>query len=259
MSRVVLTRRAFAAATTASLLARPGLVQAAPDPSRVRVAFIGDSMADGLWGAFVRTLTRERCLKDRADGGRYARNGTGLARSDSYDWPSQARRIVETYAPSAVVASIGMNDRQDVVEPGGARAVYGTPAWEPAYKARVAALLAAAASEGAAILLVGLPAMRDGVTNTDAELKNRLFREVVAASGKANLAFAEPWHPANAPPGTFASAAPGPGGAGLVQVRAPDGLHFTAAGYDIVWSYLFPKLVANLKSAGRDLGSDCPA
>jgi uncharacterized protein len=259
------SRRGVLACGAGLALMPPALSRAAPeaaataDPGRIRVAFMGDSMADGFWGSFVRMLTREKCLKDRADGGRYAKNGTGLTRADSFDWPGQARKIVETYAPAAIVISIGINDRQDVIEPGGGRATYPSPAWDAAYKGRVGALIEAATSGGAAALLVGLPAMRDTVVNTDREAKNRLFQEAVAAGSKPGLSYVEPWHPANAAPGAFTSAAPNPGGAGIVQVRAPDGIHFTAAGYDIVWAYLYPKLVANLKSIGRDLGADCPS
>ncbi len=256
MNRPPLSRRSVVRGGLA-LAAVTGLVSPAAADARIRVAFIGDSMADGLWGAFVRTITRDRCLKDRADGGRYARNGTGLARPDSYDWPAQARKIAESYGPAAVVASIGLNDRQDVVEPGG-RSSYGTPAWEAAYRSRIALLLDGASSGGAGVLLIGHPAMRDAAQNADSQLKNRLFAETVAAAGKPGLRYVEPWHPANAAPGAFTSAAPGPTGS-LVQVRAPDGIHFTAIGYDVVWAALYPKLVANLKETGRELGSDCPS
>lgn len=232
-----------------------GETAAAAEGKRIKVAFIGDSMADGLWGSFVRSFTRDKCLKDHADGGRYAKNGTGLTRTE-FDWPAQARKIVETYAPTAVVASVGLNDRQDVVA-GGTRATYGTPAFEAAYRDRIKLLLEAGASAGAGVLLVGLPAMRDAVTQTDAQSKNKLFAEAAAAIGKPAIQYIEPWHPANAAPGVYTSAAPGTTG-GLVQVRAPDGIHFTQIGYDVVWAYLYPKLVANLKNTGRDLGAECP-
>lgn len=229
---------------------------ALPDP-KTKVAFIGDSMADGLWGSFVRSFTREKCLREHMDGGRYAKNGTGLTRTDGHDWPVQARKIAETYGPAAVVASIGLNDRQDVVDGTRARATYGTPAWDAAYKARVVLFCQAAASLGAGVLLIGLPAMRDAVQKADAEAKNKLFSEAVGSMGEGRISYVEPWQTPNAAPGTFASAVPGEGGRGLVQVRAPDGIHFTPAGYDMVWAYLFPKLVANLKQTGHEAGLDC--
>ena len=230
---------------------------AAQEPNRLKVAFMGDSMADGFWGAFFRYLTREKCLKDRMDAGRFAKNGTGLTRTDSFDWPIQARKIVETYGPGAVVASIGINDRQDVVEASHSRATYGTPAWDDSYRARIVQFLQAAAAQNATVVLVGLPAMREAVVNADAQAKNRLFAEAVKAAAKPNIQYIEPWQAANAAPGVFSSAAPGEGGRGLVQVRAPDGIHFTAQGYDILMAYLYPKLIAALGEAGRELKSAC--
>lgn len=247
---------ALGAAPASRALAVGSEAATAEGAARLKVAFVGDSMADGFWGAFVRTLTRDKCLKERLEGGRYAKNGTGLTRTDSYDWAAQMRKIVETYQPSAVVASIGLNDRQDVVEPGG-RATYGTPRWETAYKARVVSFLEAANSSGAGVLLVGLPAMRDATVQTDAQAKNRIFAEAASAVGKPNVVYVEPWHPPSAPPGVFKSASPAENGRGLVQVRAADGIHFTAAGYDMLMAYLFPKLASHLPAEARDIGAEC--
>lgn len=231
---------------------RGGLREDAPALPKLRVAFLGDSMADGLWGAFVRLVGRDRCLKEPFEGGRFAKNGTGLTRLESYDWTEQARRIAESFHPALVVVSIGLNDRQDVVDRAGARAAYGTPAWNAAYLARVGELLRSAGSRGAAVLVVGLPAMREAVAARDAQEKNRLFAQ--AASGRAR--YVEPWHPAGSDPDTFRSAAPTEGGS-LVQVRAPDGIHFTSVGYDLVMAGLFPRIVAALKASGREVPAAC--
>ena len=107
-----LSRRGACAAGASACLAAwagPALGQVAttnaafPD-KKLKVAFIGDSMADGLWGSFVRSFTREKCLREHMDGGRYAKNGTGLTRTDGHDWAVQARKIAESYGPAAVVA-----------------------------------------------------------------------------------------------------------------------------------------------------------
>lgn len=257
----VIGRRAL----LAGLAALPGLVagpvwaqSAALAQDKTRVAFMGDSMIDGIWGGIYRFAQHDRCLKDHLEAGRYGKNGTGLTRSDSYDWALQAGKITETWKPAAAILSIGLNDRQDVIEPGGARATYGTPAWEDAYRSRIVQFLEATGMSGAAVMLLGLPALRDSAANADARLKNRLFAEAVAKVGKPAIVYVEPWQAPNAESGSFVSASPGPTG-GLIQVRAPDGLHFTAAGYDLVSAYLYPKLVANLKNTGRDLAAICPA
>lgn len=261
-ARAGLNRRQVLGAAAAWPLAASAAVAETAPPSptggadKIRVAFVGDSMADGLWGSFVRSFTKDKCLRDHMDGGRYAKNGTGLTRTDGHDWVAQARRIADSYGPACVVASVGLNDRQDVAEGGRSRAPFGTPAWDEAYLARVVQFLQAAGSKGAGVMLVGLPAMRDAVQHTDAQAKNKLFADAVRTVGDPRVVFVEPWQTPGAP-GTYATAVPGENGRGLVPVRAPDGMHFTMAGYDMVWAYLVPKLLANLKQTGRAAGLDC--
>ena len=43
----------------------------------------------------------------------------------------------------------------------------------------------------------------------------------------------------------------------LVQVRAPDGVHFTTAGYDMVMDAFFPAIMDSLKQRGRDVAAEC--
>jgi hypothetical protein len=38
-----------------------------------------------------------------------------------------------------------------------------------------------------------------------------------------------------------------------VQIRTPDGQHFTVAGEDLAAGYLFPKIVEALDAAGKNL------
>jgi hypothetical protein len=42
-----------------------------------------------------------------------------------------------------------------------------------------------------------------------------------------------------------------------VQVRAPDGVHFTTAGYDMVMDAFFPAIMDSLKQRGRDVAAEC--
>ena len=72
-------RAAAAALWISSFAATPALAQA---PAPVTVAFVGDSMADGLWGAMFRRLGKDKCLAERVKLIRKAKNGTGLTRLD---------------------------------------------------------------------------------------------------------------------------------------------------------------------------------
>ena len=57
---------------------RAGSAFAAQTPRRCIIAFVGDSMADGLWGAMFRRLGKDKCLAERIKLIRKAKNGTGL-------------------------------------------------------------------------------------------------------------------------------------------------------------------------------------
>src|SRR3954464_5020885 len=90
-----------------------GAAQAAP----ATVAFVGDSMADGLWGAFFRLTGNQHCSPDELALIRDARNGTGLARPDHFDWNAELDAVVAKSTPALMFASIGLNDEQDMILP----------------------------------------------------------------------------------------------------------------------------------------------
>jgi hypothetical protein len=43
----------------------------------------------------------------------------------------------------------------------------------------------------------------------------------------------------------------------LVQARAPDGVHFTTFGYDVVMDAFYPAIMDSLKQRGRDVAAEC--
>ena len=43
----------------------------------------------------------------------------------------------------------------------------------------------------------------------------------------------------------------------MVLVRAPDGVHFTTVGYDMVMEAFYPAIMESLKQRGRDVASEC--
>jgi len=90
--------------------------------------------------------------------------------------------------------------------------------------------------------------MRDGVTDADARVKNKLFAETLAAFADPRARYVEPWR-LKEEPDPFASYAPD-GTGSLVQIRNPDGIHFTPMGYELVAAYLLPKIVASFEHMG---------
>jgi uncharacterized protein len=224
----------------------------------IRIAFAGDSMADGMWGGLVRATSNDACLKGHFTLGRFGENGTGLTRADKFNWGEETKKIVSTFAPDLLITSFGLNDRQGVVEPDKVtRVELGGAEWPKRYSAHISSVLAEGSVGKAGLLWVGLPVLRDKVSQTDAQEKNRLYLENVQSFNSPKVRFVEPWRLAPEGEDTFK-----PFGAGLsgetVALRSTDGIHFTSAGYDLVAAYLLPRIVAHLEAQGVAVPHPCP-
>jgi hypothetical protein len=227
---------------------------AAESDRKIRIAFAGDSLVDNYWSGVTRIIADNACLKDVVELGRFARNGTGLTRGDRVYWPRQVRHIGETFKPALFVLSIGLNDRQFIVDASGARTAWGAPNWTDKYRQEVAEFIKGAAASHAPVLMLGLPAMRDSVDQVDAVEKNGMFAEAVAQSSAANVHYVEPWRlHAAAGVDTFSSFGPGKNGR-TVQIRTPDGQHFTTAGEDLIAAWLFPRIIEVLGAVDTRIG-----
>jgi hypothetical protein len=220
--------------------------------SKIRIAFAGDSIVDNYWSGIERIVDANPCLKNSIELGRFARNGTGLTRGDRVYWPREIRRIDDAFRPTLSVLSIGLNDQQFIVDGNGARTAWGAPDWTDKYRHEVLEFLKAAAATKAIVLMVGMPAMREARENAAIADKNAMFAEAIAALGDPNLHYVEPWRLHASGAESFASYGPDRSGR-LVQIRTPDGEHFTVAGEDLAAGYLFPKIVDALNAAGKNL------
>src|ERR1700723_2361671 len=79
------------------------------DTPPVHIAFVGDSMADGLWGAMFRRLGKDKCLAEKIKLIRRAKNGTGLTRLDQYNWVNQVATLATEPGADLFVGSFGIN------------------------------------------------------------------------------------------------------------------------------------------------------
>jgi uncharacterized protein len=226
-----------------------GRVRAEGDSNnKIRIAFVGDSLSDGYWEGVSVTASRDPCLKTLIDFGRFAKNSTGLTRPDHFDWAAELKRVADSFKPRLFVMSLGLNDRQSVVEHGQIT-MDDSPQYDDKYKERITAVLKTAAAARASLLWVGLPAMRAAAADKDAREKNRLFEEAIQAFGDPTIQYVSPWKLNANRADAFASY--GPDGNGrMVQIRTSDGEHFTVAGEMLTAVYLLPRIVANLAQEG---------
>ena len=245
----------LAAALATCAAASPS--SATPEGSAIRIAFVGDSMADGLWGALFRRLGKDKCVAEKVKLIRRAKNGTGLTRLDQFNWIDEIGALAEEQNPDLFVGSFGINDRQPIVETDKTRTDVGTPAFDARYSAIVQDAVRHAIAKGGSMLIVGLPIILDPEANADAQAKNKIFVAAVAAVGSPRAAYAPPWS-SQSGADEYKPYLPNAKG-NMVQARASDGIHFTTFGYDLVMDAVYPSILASLKQRGRDLTAECPS
>lgn len=116
----------------------------------------GDSIALGLGIA----------MRDSADGGEgdervlvkaIGKDGTGLARPDSFDWPGRLAELARDFPPGVLVFSVGSNDAQDLTDPSGetVATMADGKAWDEEYTRRLAAVFDAFEDTGTTVVWVG--------------------------------------------------------------------------------------------------------
>jgi hypothetical protein len=227
----------------------------ATEVRQARIAFVGDSMADGLWGAMFRRIGKNKCLAKKITLIRKAKNGTGLARLDQFNWVEEMKTLAKDANVDLFIGSFGINDRQAIVEPDKTRVEFGSPQYDAKYKAVLSEAVQGALSQGSSVLVAGLPVMMEQAANADAAAKNELFAEVIKDIGSDHASYAPPWSSSSGDD-RYRPYLPNANNA-LIQVRAQDGVHFTPAGYDMVLNALFPAIREALKLRGQELAPDC--
>ena len=227
----------------------------ATEVRQARIAFVGDSMADGLWGAMFRRIGKNKCLAKKITLIRKAKNGTGLARLDQFNWVEEIETLSEGGNIDLFVGSFGINDRQAIVEPDKTRVEFGSPQFDARYKAVLSEAVQGALSQGSSVLVVGLPVMMDQAANADAVAKNKLFAEEMKDIGSDHASYAPPWSSTSGED-RYRPYLPNTNNA-QIEVRARDGVHFTPAGYDMVLNALFPAIREALKLRGQEPTPDC--
>jgi uncharacterized protein len=195
--------------------------------NRLRVVVVGDSLAAGL-GVFA-----ERVFDDNlVNVSRQGRISTGLARPDYFDWSIAMQRINAAFYPDLVVVMLGENDNQTLQSPGGKlETPIGTGSWPAAYQKRVERFARLATSAGGHLVWVGLPVQARHERWPLIRRQNDIYERVARAV--PNTAYFDTWGNFSGRDGGY-TAFLRRGNGSVVQIREPDGLHFTSEGYTIL-------------------------
>jgi hypothetical protein len=195
-----------------------------PSPSnKLRVAVIGDSLSQGLGPAIERWMNPGvvRVLS-------LGRPSTGLSREDYFNWRSGMRQIVEEFRPDLVFVMLGSNDAQAQISRDGAAIPVGSTDWVEGYRDRAAELLEEATRAGTHVVWVGIPIVKERERWDFYRRVNDIYRDTSNADPFST--FVDSWEPFEARDGDYTAFVRNERG-DLVEVRAPDGVHFTSTGY----------------------------
>lgn len=200
----------------------PGPVPHPTTDRRLRVLVVGDSIGDDLAIGLGRLLSDKPDFVTKVD----ARQATGLARPDYFDWDEQVSLDVRSFKPDVVVAMFGANDAQSFLV-GGHGVRLGSDEWREVYGRRVGRIMSDVTGKGRHILWVGLPPMKSTSFSSTMRMLNGVYREQAARHLGAQ--YIDAWPVLSNGNGGYAAYLPNSAGQEEL-LRAPDGVHLTAAG-----------------------------
>ncbi len=152
--------------------------------------------------------------------------GSGLVRTDEWDWPDVVRDRLPEVWPDVIVTLIGTNDGQPLYADG-VRLERNTPEWFAAYRPIVEAFIDQLAGAVSHVYWVGLPPMEGPNFTARMTEYNELYQELIKA--RSNVTFVSSWEVLTDYYGRYlpeiSNAAGDP-----IPLRHEDGIHFAAAG-----------------------------
>jgi uncharacterized protein len=217
------TQTGSGASTTTAAPARTAFTPTAAKPLRLWVG--GDSLAAGPSWAVFEAARATGVVKPLAE----YQVGTGLVRSEFWDWPKHMDAVVRARDPRVSVFMVGANDDQPVEVDGTS---YGPPDahWVAEYRRRVRQVMTTLTANGRYLVWIGMPPMQDAAYSESMGLLDRIMAQEAAKHRRVR--YVDAWamfSAAGAPPGTYASSVPDENGT-LVDMRLDDGIHLNVEG-----------------------------
>ncbi|HWB52466.1 MAG TPA: DUF459 domain-containing protein [Stellaceae bacterium] len=218
-----------------------GAARAEDDPTVKRVVVFGDSQAQGVAGGLQRVLIDDPRYKvvNRSH------PGAALVHADS-EWMTPIQNFVEKDKAQIAVVMFGANDRLDLRGEDGKYIHFRTEEWREAYTKRVDRILTALSAAHLKIVWCGNPIARSAQYSADMSYINDIYAGEVSHFGGEFLPL---WTVIADNQGQFT--AYGPDRSGVTErLRNDDGIHFTAAGYELIAERVI-SVLPQLQASGR--------
>jgi hypothetical protein len=209
------------------------------DATVQRVVVFGDSQAQGIAGGLQRVLIDDPRYKVL----NRSKPGAALVHSDS-EWLAPIENFLDKDKAGISVVMFGANDRLDMRDEDGHYLHFRSDEWRAAYARRVDRILTTLTGAGLKIVWCGNPIARSPAYSADMSYINDIFAASVAHFGGEFLPL---WTVVADDQGQFT--AYGADRSGVTErLRNDDGIHFTAAGYELIAERVIsvlPQLQAN--------------
>jgi hypothetical protein len=189
------------------------------------IVVFGDSQAQGLAGGFSRVLVenpRYRVLNR-------TRPGAALVHSVN-EWLAPIERFTSFEKADIAVVMFGANDRLNLHADDGSYLHFRTGEWRVAYAARVDRILTLLANARLRVIWCGNPIARDPAYSADMGYLNDIFAQEAASYGAQFISLRTVMADDQ---GRYAAYGNDRDGT-TERLRADDGIHFTAAGYELI-------------------------
>lgn len=193
------------------------------------ILLIGDSMMQGVAPYLLRTFK-----KVKIQGINLSKHSTGLTYKHYFNWEVATRDALEKNPHiSLVVVLLGANDPWSMKK----NIAFKSPLWEEIYTQRIGEILQVAQGYGVRVAWYEVPSVREKSLNDKIMYLNTLYEAAVKQSGEYFLQ-SNGIVTQGGKYSAFIKNAKGKS----VQVRADDGVHFTARGYQMMANILLNNL-----------------
>lgn len=210
--------------------------------SPATIVVFGDSQAAGLARGLQRVLINDapyRVLNR-------THPGASFAHAES-EWLAPIQHFVageKAEKADVAIVMFGGNDRIDIRDAGGRYLNFGTDAWRDVYTERVEKVLKILVNAGLKVTWCGNPVARSAKYSTDMEYINKIYE---AEAARFEVQFLPLWSTVADEQGGYTAYGKDRDGV-TERLRADDGIHFTAAGYELIAQ----KIIGTLGSAAAN-------
>jgi hypothetical protein len=227
----------------------PVLSRAVAEKRAFRIGVFGDSFGDGLWAALYNQLPRREAFQVL----RHSEQATGFTRYAQNNLEDRLAGILAEGPVDVAVISFGANDTQGIYVNGKVAPLL-SARWKAEIAARITRYVKALQAQGASVVWVGLPVMRDPKYDAQVQGLNAFYAGLMA---ELNVPFIDTRSAAADEQGRYASHLPGKDGVPWL-VRAGDGIHMSMKGYRLLTDSLATRLRAwgQAARAGKPVTAD---